>query len=148
MAQARTALGIALLTPLLCGCAVVASLLEPIYGEDVPPVDQYAQLHVDDLRWGRVQQAALPVVPERREAFLALFDDAERPFRFTSIEIVSAQAKGDDEPAAEYDVLVAYEFYRPPAVSERKLRQHQTWRFDPETEQWTVDPDLEVFAAR
>ena len=85
------------------------------------------------------------MAPEQREPFFALFDGDPGPFRFTSVELLSAVPKGIG--GREVDVLVSWEFYNPPALTERKLRQKQTWRFLELERRWEVSADLAVFEA-
>ncbi len=136
-------LWLALAAPLLTGCAVPAILMES-FGENViPDVGESADAYNQDLRWGRVQQAAVQMVPEQREKFIGLFDGDESAFHFTSVEVLSAVPKGID--GREVDVLVAWEYYSPPALTERKLRQKQTWHFLELERRWEVTADLVVF---
>src|SRR5512134_1512108 len=112
----------------LTGCASLPAIFLESIGENVTPaVDDSLNAFNQDLRWGRIQQAAAQMPEAQRATFVALFDAEEHPFRFTSIEVLSSTPKGID--GREVDVLVAWEFYSPPAVTERKLRQKQTWRF-------------------
>ncbi len=132
--------------PLLTGCVAVPAILLSSLGENVtPPIDESLNAFNQDLRWGRIQQAAQQMPEERREAFIALFDTEEPPFRFTSIEVLSTTPKGIE--GREVDVLVSWEYYRPPALTERKLRQKQFWRFIPIERRWEVVPDLSGFEA-
>ena len=85
------------------------------------------------------------MLPEQREKFIELFDGDESAFHFTSVEVLSAIPKGID--GREVDVLVAWEYYSPPALTERKLRQKQTWHFLDLERRWEVAPDLGVFEA-
>jgi hypothetical protein len=136
---------LALAAPLLMACAIPAIFMES-FGENVfPAVDESANAFNQDLRWGRVQQAAAQMPADQREKFIELFDRDERLFQFTSVEVVSATPKGVD--GREVDVLVAWEYYSPPALTERKLRQKQTWRFLELERRWEVSPDLAVFEA-
>jgi hypothetical protein len=56
-------------------------------------------------------------------------------------------ADGDGEPI-EVEALVSYEFYRPPMVTQEKIRQHQSWRFVVLERRWVLDFDFEAFDAR
>jgi hypothetical protein len=138
-------LWLALAAPLLMGCAIPALIMES-FGESVmPEVKESAEAYNQDLRWGRVPQAAAQMLPAQREQFIELFDGDQSAFHFTSVEVLSAVPKSID--GREVDVLVAWEFYSPPSLTERKLRQKQTWRFIELERRWEVAPDLGVFEA-
>jgi hypothetical protein len=145
MLRRGLALCLALVAPLLIACAIPAIIMDSLGENVIPEVDESANAYNQDLRWGRVQQAAASMVPEQREQFVALFDGDQSAFRFTSVEVLSAVPKSVD--GREVDVLVAWEFYSPPALIERKLRQKQTWRFLELERRWEVAPDLAVFEA-
>jgi hypothetical protein len=142
----RRGLGLCLVfaAPLLMACAAIPSIFLESLGEKAfPAVDESANAYNQDVRWGRIQQAAAQMPEDQREQFIALFDDDEGPFRFTSVEVLSAIPKGFD--GREVDVLVAWEYYSPPALIERKLRQKQAWHFLELERRWEVVPDLTVF---
>jgi hypothetical protein len=120
----------------------MSACVTPILPPDTPAVDEYAQEYNNDLRWGRWQEAAAQVEPERRSAFLRLLDDTDRPYRFTSVELMNAKPLSED--GTEMELLVALEYYRLPSVQERKVRQVQKWRYDVTMEKWVVTPDLSV----
>lgn len=119
-----------------------ACVWTPILPQDQPAVDEFAHEYNNDVRWGRWQEAAAQVEPERRKAFLNLLDDNETPFRFTSVDILSAKPVSED--GSEIEMLVALEFYRLPSTKERKVRQVQHWRWDVPSKKWMVEPDLGV----
>jgi hypothetical protein len=121
---------------------LLPACVTPILPQETPAVDDYAQEYNNDVRWGRWQEAAAQVEPERRTAFLKLFDDSQSPFRFTSVDIMSARPLSED--GTEVEMLVALEFYRLPSVKERKVRQVQHWRYDVPDKKWVVTPDLAV----
>jgi hypothetical protein len=121
---------------------VLAGCVTPILPRETPLVDEYAKEYNNDVRWGRWHEAAAQVEPERRSAFLKLLDEDERPYRFTSVEMLTAKPLSDD--GTEMELLVALEYYRLPSVQERKVRQIQKWRYDVTMEKWVVTPDLSV----
>jgi hypothetical protein len=144
----RRVIGLCLVlaAPLLMACASIPTIfLESIGQKAFPEVDESANAYNQDLRWGRVQQAAAQMPEDQREKFVALFDSDDSPFHFTSVEVLSATPKGVG--GREVDVLVAWEYYSPPALTERKLRQKQAWRFLELERRWEVVPDLAVFEA-
>ena len=145
MLQRILAISLSLLAPLLAACAIPALIADSFGEHGFPTVDETAEAYNQDLRWGRLQQAAAQMAPEQREPFFALFDGDPGPFRFTSVEVLSAVPKGIG--GREVDVLVSWEFYNPPALTERKLRQKQTWRFLELERRWQVSADLAVFEA-
>jgi hypothetical protein len=160
MALRGRALCVALVVPLFVGCAVGAGLLEPFAGlmpEPMPDVEVSVNAYNNDLRWGRLRQASAQLAPEQREKFFELFDESSSGFRFTSVEVLSTEPRprervvgdGEVEPVvpSEYDVLVAFEYYRLPALDERKLRQKQTWRYLALENRWEVEPDFTGFEA-
>jgi len=160
MAFRGRALCVALAMPLFMGCAVSAGLLEPfawLIPEGMPDVEVSVNAYNNDLRWGRLRQASAQVVPDQREKFFELFDESTSGFRFTSVEVLSTEPRlrkrivsdAEVEPLVpqEYDVLVAFEYYRLPALDERKLRQKQTWRYDALGNRWEVEPDFTGFEA-
>ncbi len=137
---------VVLAAPLLVGCASLPAIFLEGLGENVTPeVDESLHAFNQDLRWGRFQQAAAQMPEDQREAFISLFDHEESPFRFTSTEVLSATPKGVE--GREVDAVIAWEFYSPPALTERKLRQKQAWRFLPVERRWEVVPDLAPFQA-
>lgn len=145
MLQRVLAFCLVLSAPLLVACAIPAILFESLGENAFPKVDESADAYNQDVRWGRIPQAAAQMVPAQRERFIELFEGDPGAFRFTSVEILSAVPTGVD--GREVDVLVAWEFYNPPALTERKLRQKQTWRFLELERRWEVTPDLAVFEA-
>ncbi len=145
MVRRGLGLCLAITAPLLFACAIPAIFMASLGENVLPEVDESANAYNQDLRWGRVQQAAAQMAPEQRDEFVLLFDGDQSAFRFTSVEVLSATPKGID--GREVDVLVAWEFYSPPALIERKLRQKQTWRFLELERRWEVAPDLAVFEA-
>lgn len=117
-----------------------AACVTPIVPESMPSVDDYAREFNNDVRWGRWQEAAAQVEPERRSQFLKLFDDSDRPYRFTEVEVLNSKPISQD--GTEMELLVSLEYYRLPSVKERKVRQTQTWRWDVLQEKWLVTPDF------
>ncbi len=117
-----------------------AACVTPIIPPTMPAVDEYAREYNNDVRWGRWQEAASQVEPERRKAFLALFDDADQPYRFTEVEVLNTKPLTED--GTEMELLVSLEYYRLPSVKERKVRQTQVWRWDVNEEKWLVTPDI------
>lgn len=159
MAFRGRALCVALVMPIFVSCAVGASLLEPFAGllpDPAPDIELSVNAYNNDLRWGRLRQASAQIAPDQREKFFELFDETTTGFRFTSVEVLStephrvekAAAAESEEPAiTEYDVLVAFEYYRLPALDERKVRQKQTWRLLEAENRWEVEPDFTGFEA-
>ncbi|MEX2205661.1 MAG: hypothetical protein WEF50_05470 [Myxococcota bacterium] len=144
----RRGLGLCLVlaAPLLMACAAIPAIFLESLGEKAfPAVDESANAYNQNVRWGRIQQAAAQMPEDQREQFIALFDDDDGPFRFTSVEVLSATPKAFD--GREVDVLVAWEYYSPPGLTERKLRQKQAWHFLELERRWEVVPDLAVFEA-
>ncbi|HKC52556.1 MAG TPA: hypothetical protein VKF60_17340 [Myxococcota bacterium] len=121
---------------------VLAACVTPILPRETPDVDEYAREYNNDVRWGRWQEAAAQVEPERRSAFLKLLDEPDRPYRFTSVDVLTKKPLSDD--GTEMELLVGLEYYRLPSVQERKVRQVQKWRYDVTLEKWVVTPDLSV----
>lgn len=145
MPLCRWVLACVLAAPLLAGCAIPVSLMEA-FGENViPDVEPASNAYNQDLRWGRVRQAATLVVPAQHEKFFELFDEDQSKFHFTSVEVLSAVPRGID--GREVDVLVAWEYYSPPALDERKLRQKQVWRYIELEKRWEVELDFAIFEA-
>jgi len=153
-----SALCVALVAPLFVGCAVGAGLFEPfarLMPDPVPDVETSVNAYNDDLRWGRLRQASAQVAPDQREKFFELFDETTTGFRFTSVEVLSTEpvrpegteAEIEELAGKEFEVLVAFEYYRLPALDERKLRQKQTWRFVVLENRWEVEPDFTGFEA-
>lgn len=148
-------LGIVLCAPLALACggvatvgALIAQPIVAILPDKMPDVEDAMRTYNDDMRWGRVRQAVAQVDREQQEAFLALFEDDVTPYQFTSTEIVTSQPTKfaeDGETPIEFDVLAAYEYYRPPVVVERKIRQRQVWRYVEAERRWVVAPDLGAF---
>jgi hypothetical protein len=121
---------------------VFTSCVTPLLPPEMPSVDEFAQEYNNDVRWGRWQEAAAQVEPERRSAFLKLLDTSDRPYKFTSVDLLSAKPLSSD--GTEVELLVGLEYYRLPSVQERKVRQVQKWRYDVTMEKWVVTPDLSV----
>jgi len=145
MLRRSLGLWLALAAPLLLGCAISALLLDSFGESVIPEVSESADAYNQNLRWGRVQQAGAQMLPAQRERFVELFDGDQSAFHFTSVEVLSAVPKSVD--GREVDVLVEWEFYSPPALTERRLRQKQTWHFLALERRWQVAPDLAVFEA-
>ncbi len=145
MVLRRFALACLLAAPLFAGCAVPVSLWDAFGENVVPDVEPASNAYNQDLRWGRVRQAATQVVPEQREKFFELFDEDQSKFHFTSVEVLSAAPRSID--GREVDVLVAWEYYSPPALDERKLRQKQVWRYIELEKRWEVELDFTTFEA-
>jgi len=145
MVRSISALCLSIAVPLLMACTAPALLMDS-FGENViPEVGESADAYNQDVRWGRLQQAALQIVPEQREKFFELFDGDPSAFHFTSVEVLTSIPRSID--GREVDVLVAWEFYSPPALTERKLKQKQTWHYRDLERRWEVEPDLSVFEA-
>jgi len=145
MALRRFVLCLSLAAPLLGGCAVPVAIFDSFGDNVIPDVDPVSNAYNQDLRWGRVRQASTAVVPAQREKFFELFDEDQSTFHFTSVEVLSSAPRSID--GREVDVLVAWEYYSPPALDERKLRQKQTWRYIDLEKRWEVELDFEVFEA-
>jgi hypothetical protein len=147
------ALFVALALPLLTGCAIGAGLFEPfarLLPDPVPDVDNSVNAYNQNLRWGRVREASAQVTPDQREKFFELFDESTSGLRFTSVEVLSTEphpTKDEALAGKEFDVLVAFEYIRLPALDERKLRQKQTWRYVEPANRWEVEPDFAGFEA-
>ena len=105
------AISLSLLAPLLAACAIPALIADSFGEHGFPTVDETAEAYNQDLRWGRLQQAAAQMAPEQREPFFALFDGDPGPFRFTSVEVLSAVPKGIG--GREVDVLVVVGVLQP-----------------------------------
>lgn len=158
MGLRRSALCVTLMAPLFAGCTLGALIAEPftrLMPDPIPEIELSVNNYNEDLRWGRLRQAAAQVAPDQREKFFELFDETTSGFRFTSVEVLSTEPRRHPitedgiEPLVprEYDVLVAFEYYRLPALDERKLRQRQTWRLDLLENRWEVEPDFTGFEA-
>jgi hypothetical protein len=132
--------------------ALIAQPIAAVLPDKPPPFEDAVTAFNNDLRWGRIHQAVAQVDREQQARFLELFEDEAAPFQFTSIDVVTTTPTkftidGDGEPA-EVEALVSYEFYKPPMVTQEKIRQHQRWRFVLAERRWVLDFDFEPFDAR
>ncbi|NRA02976.1 MAG: hypothetical protein HRU00_10285 [Myxococcales bacterium] len=99
-------------------------------------IERYAE----NLRWGRVQEAAQLVHPDDRVAFVRFMRETQGRVRFTSFEVDSVEA---DREEATGVAVVTFRLYRPPRMEERLLVESQNWAFDADRQQWFLrDPDL------
>ncbi len=107
-------------------------------------VRERAESYTQSLRWGRLNEAIAFVIQEKQPAFKELLEQADPPYRFTSAEIESVKL-GDVRSVVK--VVVSYELYRPPSISERSVRETQIWHYVAERREWFVEPQLSVFDA-
>lgn len=105
-------------------------------------VQEHAETYAQNLRWGRFNEAAQQVIEEKRRAFEERIGQANPAYRFTSAEVKSVKL-GDVR--SEVKVVVSYELYRPPSISERIVTETQLWRYVAEQRAWFVEPQLSVF---
>ena len=145
--------------PLALGCgafaaigALIARPVVAVLPEEPPPFEDAVYAFNADLRWGRVRQAVGQIERAQQIRFLELFDNEAAPYQFTSIDLVSSDAArltpdGDGRPV-EIAALVSYEFYRPPMVTQEKVRQQQVWRYVVTEGRWVLDFDFAPFDAK
>jgi hypothetical protein len=145
MALARALLiaAVALSGPSGCLLPILASEL-PTRANRTEDVREAADDYIHALRWGLLDAAAQAVTEERRGAFIEHFTGYTRPLKFTSAEIERVDL-GRSRMTA--DVWVSFEFYQPPSLQERRVFEHQVWRYKPSRRSWEVEPDLAVFPA-
>ena len=156
MALRALRLGIVLCAPLALGCGAFATLgaliarpIVAVLPSEPPPFEDSVHAFNDDLRWGRIRQAVTQIERDQRIRFLELFEDEAAPYQFTSVDLISSDpakfsADGDGMPV-EIDALVSYEFYRPPMVTEEKIRQRQIWRDVVTENRWVLTFDFAAF---
>jgi hypothetical protein len=159
MALRALRLVIALCAPFALGCGAFATLgaliarpLVAVLPAEPPPFEDAVHAFNDDLRWGRVRQAVTQIEKSQQIRFLELFDDESAPYQFTSVDLVSSDPArvtpdGDGRPV-EIGALVTYEFYRPPMVTQEKVRQQQTWRYVAIENRWVLDFDFAPFEGK
>jgi hypothetical protein len=94
-----------------------------------------------DLRWGRVDEAAALVHPDRRAAFQRLMAGLTDRLRITSFEVESVDLATDRRTGT---ALVRYQLYRLPAVVEESRRESLGLRRA--LGGWFVEPDLRALA--
>jgi hypothetical protein len=130
-----------LLGPSGCLVPILASEL-PTRANRTEDVREAADDYIHNLRWGRLEAAALMVSEEHRAAFVQRFAGYSRPLKFTSAEVERVDLARSRLSA---DVWVSFEFYQPPSLQERRIFEHQVWRYHATTRSWQVEPDLGAF---
>jgi len=124
---------------MVSGCAL-GDLFDhnnPIEREDV--VRRTAEIYVQSLRWGRMDEAAKLVDPDARLDFMKFFSGDDMPLNFTSAEINSVELGPGPVQAT---VFVTLRLYRTPSVREVSLQERQIWHYNSDNNRWYVAPDL------
>jgi hypothetical protein len=130
---AARAFAIALLA-LASGCHMV-SFKDPMHYEDSFNDDM--RKFTQFLRWGNFNGAALYVVEEQKDEFLALAPELS-DVRFTDYEILR-QDLNEERNAATVDIVLTG--YRLSSPISRSVRLHQEWKRISTTE-WRVTIEL------
>ena len=104
-------------------------------------ITESAEAYGLNLRFSRIDEAALRVHPEERNAFIEAMSDKLAP-RFTAFELESV-VQGEDKQQA--NVKVRFELYNPPSLGERSIVEYQVWNYDVTSRRWYVRPDLNLY---
>ena len=134
----------ALLGVVLLAAACAHGRIDPTLvfrSERESKVEERAEAYGLNLRFGRVDEAALAVHPDLREEFLSAMSDPGNAPRFTHFELESVES--DERERA--NVRARFGVYRPPAINERLILERQVWRYEPALGAWFVEPDLELY---
>ena len=135
----------------LAAAALLALGLSACFGFDVRhrfaserrlKVEEAAEAYGEGLRWGRFEEAARWVHPERRLAFLAATTGTAPPVRYTAFQVESIEL-GPGRGQAE--VLVSFAFYRLPGLQEQQGMERQSWRYERSARRWFIEPDLSLY---
>jgi len=141
MSQLHRVIALTLAGTALSGCI---GFLEPDYllpAKRLEKVRDLADTYGQDLRFGRISEAAAFVRREDRKAFLEAFMDVARRVQFTNAEVVNAESTD----SMTVEVWTRYELFELPSIQVRSLSERQVWHFDPLGRTWQVQPDLSVF---
>ena len=128
----------------LTACGVVGRL-DPkflIPSERKLKVSEAAEAYGTSLRWGYLEEAAVWVHPDWREAFLARLSNPRAPLRFTQFDVGSVEL-GPERDRAQ--VRASFALYRPPSLKESKIIERQLWRYEPGARRWYIEPDLALY---
>ena len=103
-------------------------------------LEQAQRKYSEALRWGNLEKAAKYVDPEMRGEFLALSDRFDN-LRISDYDI--GELDLDEETLAQAEVDVTYHGYALPQYIEKRVRDHQVWYRDEDSDdQWRVRPEL------
>jgi hypothetical protein len=141
MSELRRGLGLTLLAAGLSGCL---GYIEPDYlvpSKRIEKVRDVADSYGQNLRFGRIVEAAAFVRPEDRRAFLEAFQRIAARLEFTNAEILSV----DSVDATTVEVLASYEVFAMPSLQIRSFTERQLWYYDAMKRTWLVQPDLAAF---
>lgn len=106
----------------------------------IAEVREAAETFGYNLRWGRIDAAALVVHPAQRRVFLNRVQAVDPPLQFTSFEILDIR-QGEERSAVT--VLASFSMYQPPSLVERTANVEQLWRYDAHAGRWWIEPDLD-----
>jgi hypothetical protein len=141
MSALRTGWVLTLLAAGLSGCI---GYIEPEYllpSKRIEKVREVADSYGQNLRFGRIIEAAAFVRPEDRKAFLEAFPRIAERLEFTNAEVVTVEPV----TATSMAVLTTYEVFAMPSLQIRTISENQVWYFDANRRTWLVQPDLAAF---
>lgn len=95
-----------------------------------------------NLRWGRYPQAAASVQKGQRIEFLKMIDSPQSRVRFTDFEVLMVELGPEDDKAT---ALVNFNVHRLPSLEEVRFQDEQTWRYEPETSSWYLEPNMGIY---
>jgi hypothetical protein len=139
--SARCGLVLTLLAAGLSGCI---GYIEPEYllpSKRAEKVREVADSYGQNLRFGRIVEAAAFVRPEDRKAFLEVFQRIAERLEFTNAEVITVEPLSPTKMA----VLTTYEVFAMPSLQIRTFSENQVWYFDATRRTWLVQPDLTAF---
>ncbi len=120
----------------IVGCAAPFDFFRSPDLKDAEPV---VQDYLSNLRWGRFDDAAELVHPDRRRAFRRLVAGREDQLRITSFEVESIEPV-DEEGLAR--ATIRYRVYRLPSLTDEGRRETIGLRWERPQNRWFVQPNL------
>ncbi len=105
-------------------------------------VTEAAEAYGTSLRWGNVEEAAIWVHPDWRQAFLVRLTNPRIPLRFTQFELGGIELGPEREQAR---VRASFALYRPPSLKELNIIEQQVWRYEPAARRWYIEPDIALY---
>jgi hypothetical protein len=93
----------------------------------------------DNLRWGRIDQAATFVHPEARADFLERGGELRERVRVTELELTAVEF---GPKIHEATATVMIQLYRLPSIEAVTLVERQRWTYSARHTTWFVHPDV------
>lgn len=126
----------------LSGCTGYMSPNYLMEGKRKQMVRQATESFAANLRWGRYPEAAARVEKGQRIAFLKMVDSPQSRVRFTDFEVLMVELGPEKDQAT---ALVNFNVHRLPSLKEVRFQDEQSWRYEPETGGWYLEPNLGIY---